>query len=221
VILTGRTFLTFVAAAIYAGINYKMLDEMRKSADAAKSAADTAARGLESSGRPWVKVTDLRPRGTHSIPPLSFQDLKRGQLKGLPIELKYQVTFNYEVRLKIIGNSPALNVEVLPELYLAPWNNSDYSGAVTVAENRVCEEFSKHRRGVKTAGTAAFPGETPVVYQGVAAMVYEGTKNRFSDAVGDYILPVLSPRQTSERSIQSFTRGSLIGEAQDPHSALW
>lgn len=180
-----------VAAGKQASQAVNQANAARVSADAAKSAADTAARSLELSDRPWVKVTDLKPRGAHTILSLSFQDLTLGHLKGIPAGLKYQVTFNYEVHLKIIGRSPALNITVWPELYLAPWGNSPYSSLVTAEENRVCDEFSKSKKEINNAGTVAFPDETPVIYQGAASMVYEGSKNRFSDAPGDYILPVL------------------------------
>jgi hypothetical protein len=45
-IIAGSTFLAFVAAAVYAGINYKMLRQMRQSTKAAIEAADTAQKSL-------------------------------------------------------------------------------------------------------------------------------------------------------------------------------
>jgi hypothetical protein len=159
-----------------------------RSAEAAEKTAKTAAQQLELGDRSWVKVTEVKPRGTHTILSLSFQDISQRKVPGL----QYQVTLNYEIQLKVIGRSPALNIDVWQELYLAPWgNNIAYPNEVADEENRACDEFAKRKKEIKNAGTAAFPDETPIVYQGAAAIVSKETKVQFSDAPGDYILPVL------------------------------
>jgi hypothetical protein len=160
-----------------------------RSAKAAEETAKAAAQQLELGERAWVKVTEVKPRGnTPPVQSLSFQEV--GDRK-VP-RLRYQVTFNYEIHLKILGRSPALNINVWPELYLALWgDNVNYAGKVVAEENRVCDEFAKRKKESKNAGTAAFPDETPVVYQGASALVFEESKVHFSDAPGEYILPVL------------------------------
>jgi hypothetical protein len=165
-----------------------------RSAKAAEETAKVAAQQLELGDRPWVKVMDVKPRGnTPPVLSLSFQDITA--YRKVP-GMKYQVTFNYEVHLKIIGRSPALNIDVWPELYLPAWSSQSsgstgYANEVAAEEIRVCDEFAKKKKELKNAGTAAFPDETPTVYQAAGANVFEQNTNHFSDMPGDYILPVL------------------------------
>jgi hypothetical protein len=58
--LAAFTLGAFIAACAYAGIAAREYPEIEKSADAAKSAADTAANELELSERPWIAMKELR-----------------------------------------------------------------------------------------------------------------------------------------------------------------
>jgi|HubBroStandDraft_1064217.scaffolds.fasta_scaffold11268_3 hypothetical protein len=161
-----------------------------RSAKAAEATAKVSAEQLEIGERPWVKVVEVKPR---SGTPLRFTDITAyRKVEGQ----KYTVDFFYEVHLKIIGPSPALNIDVWPELYLPEWSSQTvghvgYSNAVVAEENRVCNEFAKRKKEIKGGGTAAFPNETPVLYQGAQANIFEVNKSHFSDMPGEYILPVL------------------------------
>ena len=141
--------------------------------------------------RPWVKVVEIKPRGTQSILSLSFQHLGQfGNFAGV----EYQATLNYEIHLKIIGRSPALNIDISPELYLPIWNTvltQGYSGDVVSEEKRFCDEVARRKKEIKNGGTASFPDETPTIYVGAATYIYERNKNRSADVSGEYILPVL------------------------------
>jgi hypothetical protein len=95
VVLAVVTFLTFLAAAIYAGINYHMLCQMKseviaanRSADAAKTSSEVAIAEL----RPWVSAEDISITS-----PLRFESPKGGLL-----------TIGYVLRNT--GHSPALHV---------------------------------------------------------------------------------------------------------------
>ena len=161
---------------------------------ATKNSSETLQKQLELNDRPWVKVTGVDLRGNREIPALSFQELPNAlRLQGFPLAPEYQVTVNYEVHLKILGRSPALNIEIRPELYLAQWGvaGGGYRESIAAEEKRACEEFASQKKEIKNAGTAAFPDETPTVFQATGNRVNREGMNWFFDSPTLYVLPVL------------------------------
>jgi len=102
-IIAGSTFLAFLAAAIYAGINYKMLRQMRESTKAALQAADAAQKALTQARkqfrqdqRPYIWLSDILKGPTLFVPPGSQV------LEGGYVTWEWHYT-NY-------GNSPAYDI---------------------------------------------------------------------------------------------------------------
>jgi hypothetical protein len=109
------------------------------SANAAKSAADTSARALEVSARPWVAAEDIEPSGS-----LIFNQ------SGATIPIRYTLR-NY-------GSSPALGVQWRSKLISYPMRN--VLDEIRSQQAILCKDYTPGR----TAFTAAtlFPGsKTP------------------------------------------------------------
>lgn len=97
----GLEIAGFAVICVYAAYTIKIYCANQKSADAAKSAADTAASQLELTQRPWVFVKDAKVAS-----PLTFD--KDGA----------HVTF--EITIHNSGLTPAVNALILPKLYPLP-----------------------------------------------------------------------------------------------------
>jgi hypothetical protein len=138
--------------------------------------------------RAWIKIEDVAPRGNGPvIPSLSFQDIN---IRGLPA-IRQQASLNFDLRGKNVGFSTALNVKVIPELFLARWENG-YSTRVAAEEKRFCELREKDSGNFPGTAQAVFPGETLNYAAGINGAITDETMNSFSDLPsGPYILPVL------------------------------
>lgn len=109
--------LTGIAYTLFAGLQWS---EMRNATTAATRAANTAARQLELTERPWVFV-----KGAKVVSPLTFD--KDGA----------HVTF--EVVVRNSGLSPAVNVEIEPRLYLLSKSKNNSIDALCDAASYVGE----------------------------------------------------------------------------------
>ena len=94
--LLGLVFL--IVYTVFTGLMYRA---NRQAAKAAESAANTAARQLELTERPWVSIEDARVTS-----PLTFGP--DGAHVGI------------EIVLRNSGASPAVEVSITPKLYLLP-----------------------------------------------------------------------------------------------------
>jgi hypothetical protein len=150
--------------------------------------ADTAARQLELTNRAWIKIEEVKPRGNGPVvPSLSFQDLN---ITGPP-QVKQQAFLNFEIRGKNVGLSTALSVTVIPELFLARWENG-YSVKVAAEEKRFCELREKDSGNFPGTAQAVFPGEPFTYTGGTGGAITNEVMNFFTDFPGGpYILPVL------------------------------
>jgi hypothetical protein len=139
---TAAVFIGIYVAGIYhgqlsvmqgqLGEIIKQYPELHTSAEAAKSAADTAARQLELTERPWVFVKSARV-----VSPLVFSG------GGASVV--------FEIVLKNVGPSPATDVLLSPRLYLMPLKED----AIRPVE-RLCN--NKIPSGVSLPGLTLFPG---------------------------------------------------------------
>lgn len=139
-LLTLAIAISSVVYTKYAKRQWKVmreqLPELQKAADAAKSAANTAASQLELTERPWVSIKDA-----HVVSPLVFNS------SGA------HVTFEFVLRNS--GPSPAIDVSLSPRLYLLP-SHEDVAPAV----ERLCN--NKIPQGQSLHGLTLFPGiDTP------------------------------------------------------------
>ena len=153
-----------------------------------RRSADIAARQLELTDRPWIKVETIMPRGNGSvIPALSFQDVN---VTGPPA-IKQQTYLNFEVHGRNVGHSTALSVKVMSELFLTQWKNG-YSDKVKQEEARFCALRELDSKNWESAAQAVFQGDTFDYYGGVSGAITSDAMNYFSDLPsGPYILPVL------------------------------
>jgi hypothetical protein len=103
-------------------------------ANAARSTAETTARQLEISQRPWVSID------TYILGPLTFSPGGSAQ-----------ATLRFVVRN--VGNSPAMGLSVQPVMYIASRDNQD----PLMERSKVCEE--NRTRGVGADGTLFPKGE--------------------------------------------------------------
>ncbi len=145
---------------------------------------ELAERQLELTARPWIEVTDVRPRGKIGIMALSFQDVSR----VFHNRAKYQAFFNYEVHIHNVGHSPALNVQVFPELYIAPYTHDGSSESLAAEEKRYCDSVTERQSG----GTIVLPQEPGTIYEGVGKPIYPESMTYPPDHPGTgFIVPVL------------------------------
>ena len=155
----------------------------QRSANAAKSAADTAIAGL----RPWIKIMDVQTRGEGTvIPALSFQT------NPVWPAGTSQTTFQLQISLKNVGHSPArLTVDF--ELFLPLWKNG-YSDVIYQEKRRFCNAAAK--KGLKVDPSLQiilFLEESHNWDGGGAALVDSKVINYFSDhGTVPYILPVVA-----------------------------
>jgi hypothetical protein len=96
-----------VVLTIYTLFTIQMYYANKKAADAAKSAADTAATQLELSERPWVtvEITLKEPPHAHSPSP------------GLTFNSDGTASLNVFVVIRNIGHSIAKSIYVRPQMY--------------------------------------------------------------------------------------------------------
>jgi hypothetical protein len=103
---------------------------------------------------------------------LRFQDISR----VMP-HLKYQAFLNYELHTKNVGRSPALNIQIFPELYILPFESDKFAAKVTAEEKRYCDSYDKRQ----DPGTIVFPDEPGTTYGGVGQPIYEDAVTPLSD----------------------------------------
>jgi hypothetical protein len=160
-------------------------EQARRSADAAKYAAETTAKQLELSERPWIKIIDVKTTGDNPIiPALSFQQI--GPYK----DVSQQATFQLIISLKNIGHSVA-DVAASFELFFPVWDSSGYSNVVSSEQKRFCDS---------PAGKVpqfypkfvVFPDESFDWHGAAAGLIHSGVTNHLPGQ-GDtgYILPVM------------------------------
>ena len=129
------TWFAFGAVLIYAGVTLLIWRANQTSADAAKTAADTAARQLELSERPWV-FADIAP-----VMPLTFDNT------GMNLTLQFVV--------KNTGHSPAF-VWKDEEIFAEP------SGKDPIAEReRFCHDVQLAEIKNPKFSDTVFPGVVP------------------------------------------------------------
>jgi hypothetical protein len=146
-----------------------------RSVKAAEETAKTAAQQLELGDRSWVMVTEVKPHETDSFSSsLAFHHtINNVDIDEQAAGPQYKkVTFFSEIHLKVIGHSPALNIDVQTELYLLPKGMLS-AEKIAAEETMVCDEFAKEKSELKNAGTPAFPDETPIVYRAATAFASE------------------------------------------------
>ncbi len=178
--------MLFIVAA-YAAVSAFQLVQMKNAADAAKSAAETAANQLELTERPWIKITDVQTRSNNPIiPALSFQKPPQWP-SGTQ-----QATFQLDISYKNVGRSVA-KVSVDFKLFLPLWKDG-YSNVILATEKSFCDSVSRINPDPNLQ-VINFPGDDPYHwYGGGAAIVNAETTNYFSDirpGVG-HILPVVA-----------------------------
>jgi hypothetical protein len=153
-----------------------------------RRSANVAARQLELTDRAWIKIVDVTATGDGDIiPSLSFQDLTL----SFPHAPKQQTFLNYAVHAKNVGHSAALDIQVIPELYLAKWHDG-YAREVENEEKRFCDLAMKDKTTIAKGGAVIFPDEPYENNMGNAGLITPDAMNHFSDLPGEtYILPVL------------------------------
>jgi hypothetical protein len=127
---TAALVLTsLITDAIY----FDMSCTARKTADAAKSAAETAAASL----RPWIKIEKLElTKGTGPIHTLQFHWPSTGAV--VPPNLQLTASFLN------VGHSVAQDVEVAMELFFAKFESDKWHDVVTQEEQRFCGSAIYH-----------------------------------------------------------------------------
>lgn len=115
----------------------KQTPKIAKSADAAKSAADTASKSLEVSERPWLSIEDVSIGS-----PLTFNN--GGGL----------VSINYSI--KNYGNSPAAHVNWRTKL-LPLTMTKDILAEILLQQSALCDPLRKVQ--TSTPDTLVFPGQ--------------------------------------------------------------
>ena len=155
----------------------------------AQRAADIAARELELADRAWIAITDVKPRGNMPIiPALSYEGLN---IPGN--SAKMQAFLHFEFQAKNVGRSTALNVRVVPHLYLAQWRGGDGYGANFKTEEMKLCKWGDKSSAVKAAGSPLYADKPYVADMGAPGYITQEATNFFSDKspTGPYIIPVL------------------------------
>jgi hypothetical protein len=144
--LAVLALLAALASALFTGLQWTAANRSAKaSEDSAKSSADSAKAAIqqfEVSERPWVFITN-----SQLVSPLVFDE------SGAHVTLRFY--------LKNSGHSPALNVQVRPELFV--WTNGN---SPTAEREKVCNPQGPPP---ETPGTVLFPDT--VTPQDITVMV--------------------------------------------------
>jgi hypothetical protein len=147
--------------AIYAIFTGLMYFANKEAADAAKSAADTAAANI----RPWLKIKSitLRP-GIGPIKTLMFHWPLTGAKTNPSIQIK--------VSIENLGHSVAQDIEVEQRLFFGKFTTTGWHDLVTNEEERACRT-SKTRPRTSAVSAVVFPSETLDWYGAPAAPIPE------------------------------------------------
>jgi hypothetical protein len=183
--------VTALLLAVYTIVNGGMWWATKKSADAAKYAAETTAKQLELSERPWIKILDVQTTGDSPIiPALSFQQIGPYRDYGPYKDVSQQATFQLIISMKNIGHSVA-DVATSFELFFPLWDSGKYWGEISSEQKRFCDS---------PAGMVpqfypkfvVFPGESFDWHGAAVGLIHSGVTNRLPNQ-GDngYVLPVL------------------------------
>ena len=151
-----------IVLTVYAGFTIAIWHVSKKSADAAKSAADTAAKQLEMAERPWVSVE------MKIVTPFVFDSIGAGV--GL------------QATLKNTGHSPA--ARVWAEAEMLPTMPAD----VLAERDRYCNETKAHSAANARIGDTIFPEEH--TSQPWAMYIKRADAKRVYDQTG-FISPVI------------------------------
>jgi hypothetical protein len=164
--------LTFVVLSIYACDTHKIWIETKKSADAAKQAADTAQGQLEMSERPWldVEVTEVGPL------------------------VRTSNGFVISGRLKITNVGHSVAKEVYPNAILIVTGQSDIFYKASREQRRICDVARKQKVLPEfNLGPVLFPGkEYSTGFSGnVSNTEIDSESFRPPKAPAKYILPLV------------------------------
>jgi hypothetical protein len=164
----------------------KQYPELKRSADAAKVAADTAANQLELSERPWIKIVDVKTLGDNPIiPALSFQRI--GPFK----DISQQATFQLIVSLKNIGHSVA-DVAVRFELFFPLWDSGGYWNVISAEQKRFCDSLAGRGTPEFYPKFVVFPDESFDWHGAAVGLTSPSVTNHLANHPGTgYLLPVL------------------------------
>jgi|HubBroStandDraft_6_1064221.scaffolds.fasta_scaffold23453_1 hypothetical protein len=133
-----------VLLAVYAAVTLAIYHENKKSAEAAKSAADTSANQLELSERPWIRV-DLQLNG-----PLTFD--------------KNGLNTSSTITMTNIGNSVATHMSGNSELILQPFGPE--TGFLRAKQDALCKSLENMNE--RYGGDSLFPRGVTSRYPQVA-----------------------------------------------------
>src|ERR1017187_4478006 len=153
----GLEVLGFFVLCVYAYFTIQIYCANRKAADAAKSAADTAAAGL----RPWIKITSVELRGgIGPIKTLMFHWPLTGQAVPPILQFKVSVTN--------IGKSVAQDVEVIPELFFGKFESDKWHRTGSLEQDRFCRSVMNRKAGDTRT---IFPGDPFDWQMGVGGII--------------------------------------------------
>jgi hypothetical protein len=138
------TWLTFIAAAVYAGISLKMWREMGKQ-------TGIASDQFEANTRPWIKITNIELRaGVGAIKTLMFHWPITGA--EAPPMIQAHVTFDN------VGHSAARDVEIQSELFFGKFAGDTWHNVVTREQQIFCKSVAGRTPG--DAAVIVFPSDT-------------------------------------------------------------
>jgi hypothetical protein len=183
--IRNATWAAFIAATAYASISVVILIEMR-------SQTTTARDQLESSERPWIKITDVKTIGNNPLggSALSYQGFGHGPFPNG----QQQATFQLIVSMTNVGHSLAF-VSADYELFFPAWRQDKFEEIIIAEEKRYCDASEK--LNIKNYPTSvAFPND-PIEWHGganqlIRPLVGTNTVNHApDDPAGDYVLPTI------------------------------
>lgn len=108
----GCAVLLVIITGFYTHYASQQAGAAIKAAEAAKSAADTSARQLELTERPWIYIV------SNSMEHFGFIPNASGG---------WRVNIQPKLTIKNIGNIPAVNVQLIPDFFLVRWEQDTAS----------------------------------------------------------------------------------------------
>jgi hypothetical protein len=167
--LYGEAQKQTAQAAVLAHNSSIQAAQAKVSADAAKSAADTAIAGT----RPWIKIdsVELRP-SVMDIKTLMFHWPSSG-LEVFPQYAGKELppTLQVKVNMTNIGHSPAKDIEVKAELFFHKFDSIKWHDAVVSEEQRFCASAANQKPS--SAAQIGYPSESLENAIGLSAIVKE------------------------------------------------
>lgn len=211
--------LTFIVLITYTAFSGLQWSQIKKTNQLTREALNNSETQLELADRAWVKIADITVTHGNVFTVLDFEPSK-----VFP-DAKPQAKLRFTVDYKNVGHSTAVNIKIIPELYLMGLAHYSDNEAAEAEENRFCNLPIKYDQAHMNGKPALFPDESSSSIQWIAADITEDKSYNDKD-MGRVIMPILivcmdyqyqsSPKHHQTRAVYDLSR-MILPFMPEPH----